>query len=256
MQPLAHNAQSDQDQPHHNNLVNASSPLTMVIPGRGGTPSSRRIRARSPALMAKQPVIPNSSNKRVMTKIVINPSDYVRSGFRANGAEVSTCIVAAEQEFKPITPERMEAYTQDVLQAVRTNQLDRLKELYQNGARLDCCNRFGDTILNIACRRGHTDMVEFLIRDARVPLFVRDDCKKTPLHDACWAPTADFRLLDMLIREAPEQLLLPDSRGFSPFDYVRRNDWNKWVKFLWERKELLRPALRLSLPEADCEMRQ
>merc|ERR1712183_78962 len=53
-----------------------------------------------------------------------------------------------------------------------------------------CANRFGESLLHLACRRGRTDMVRFLVVEMGSPprdvLETMDDCHKTPLHDACW----------------------------------------------------------------------
>jgi len=113
-----------------------------------------------------------------------------------------------------------------------------------------CCNQFGESLLHLACRRGRTDMVKFLLEESRTTattslisarqmLAFHDDYHKTPFHDACWTPTPQFALIDLLLRVAPEQVLQQDIRGHTPLDYVRREDYPQWLKFLWERKALL-----------------
>jgi hypothetical protein len=56
------------------------------------------------------------------------------------------------------------------------------------------------------------------------------------------ASGAALHVVDMLLAAAPEHVLLKDERGFTPFDYVRRQDHGKWLRFLWERKHKLRPT--------------
>mmetsp|Transcript_46825 Transcript_46825/g.47623 ORF Transcript_46825/g.47623 Transcript_46825/m.47623 type:complete len:228 (+) Transcript_46825:337-1020(+) len=113
-----------------------------------------------------------------------------------------------------------------------------------------CCNKFGESLLHLACRRGKTEMVKFLLEESRTTATTRvisarqmlafhDDYHKTPFHDACCTPTPQFALIDLLLRVAPEQVLQQDIRGHTPFDYVRREDYPQWLKFLWERKALL-----------------
>lgn len=107
-----------------------------------------------------------------------------------------------------------------------------------------CCNKFGESLLHLACRRGRTEIARFLIEELtmnpRQSLAIRDDCFKTPLHDACWTPTPNFELVELILKHAPEQILMEDIRGNTPFDYVRREDYELWLKFLWDRKALLR----------------
>jgi hypothetical protein len=107
-----------------------------------------------------------------------------------------------------------------------------------------CCNKFGESLLHLACRRGRTEIARFLIEELtmspRQSLAIRDDCFKTPLHDACWTPTPNFELVELILKHAPEQILMEDIRGNTPFDYVRREDYPLWLKFLWDRKSMLR----------------
>ena len=180
----------------------------------------------------------------VRNDIEIKPSDYVRSGFKANGADISSIKEEAELLFiinKP-TKEMMDAYTLDILNPVRQNDLEKVIDLHQSGIlTMNCCNKFGESLLHLACRRGYTSIVRYLIDEVRVNVNIRDDYRRTPLHDACWTTKPVYDLVDMLIRLAPHQLLLEDIRGYTPFDYVRSEHQGKWLRFLWERKDILRP---------------
>lgn len=111
-----------------------------------------------------------------------------------------------------------------------------------------CSNRFGESLMHLACRRGRTDMVRFLVEEfpsdtknttPRQMLSVRDDCHKTPLHDACWTPSPNFELVDIVLKHSPEQVLMEDCRGNTPLEYVRREDYPLWLKFLWQRRSIL-----------------
>lgn len=118
-----------------------------------------------------------------------------------------------------------------------------------------CSNRFGESLLHLACRRGRTEMVRFLVEEftdngnnsdidnseaARQALTIRDDCFKTPLHDACWTTSPNFELVELILKLCPEQVLMEDVRGNTPFDYVRQEDYKLWLGFLWQRRALLR----------------
>lgn len=112
-----------------------------------------------------------------------------------------------------------------------------------------CSNRFGESLMHLACRRGRTDMVRFLVEELpgsspSQMLSIKDDCLKTPLHDACWTPSPNFELVEFILQHAPEQVVMQDIRGNTPFDYVRKEDYHVWLRFLWERRSLLGPARR------------
>lgn len=184
--------------------------------------------------------------KRVKTaapqKIVIRPSDYVMAAFKANGVVIEDARSNAAKKFRLPTEEMIAAYQSDLLNAARRNDIGEIKRLHKEGKLINCCNKFGDSLLHLACRRSHTEIARYLIEEVKVDIHIRDDYHRTPLHDAAWTPEPNFELVSMLMKIAPEHLLLEDVRGFTPFDYVQKQHWGKWLRFLWERKKMLRVA--------------
>jgi len=133
-----------------------------------------------------------------------------------------------------------EMYIQEAVDAVRSNDVDTLRQLAAAGTNLQCGNRFGETLIHLACRRSHQDVVSFLIKEAGVSIKVRDDYGRTPLHDACWRCTVDLELMDLLLDSCPELLMLSDKRGHTPLDYSRREHWDVLIPYLMERKDKFR----------------
>ena len=174
------------------------------------------------------------SAKRAETQ---NPADLVHRIYEEHGWKVEPS--REKHYFVKVTPEMIEAYDKEILRAVREKNLEKLKGLHQQGRVLQCCNRFGESLLHMACRNGLTDIVKFLVKEAKVSLHVRDDYGRTPFHDACWTVEPNFALVEFLIQEAPELVGLSDVRGHTPFSYVRKNHWKQWVEFLNERKAML-----------------
>jgi hypothetical protein len=186
----------------------------------------------------------------------IHPTDYAKAGFKANGYKDFDIIIQDSIKrfmIKP-TQEMIDAYSTDIVTAVRTNNVDKARELYNKDGTTgsskfkygcNACNRFGESILHIACRRGHMDMVKFLIEEVGLRIdTIRDDYHRTPLHDAFWTPIASYDVVDFLLRQpnVVQLLLLKDVRGYTPLDYARSEDRGKWLRFLWERKYILRPT--------------
>jgi len=143
--------------------------------------------------------------------------------------------------FHEITEENIKAYTTEVLTAVRTNNINELKRLHSEGHSMQCCNKFGESILHLACRRGFTGIVRFLLEDASISFNIRDDYGRTPFHDACWVSSTDFDLIDLLLKESPDLLFIKDKRGFSPLQYVTNSSYAEWSDFLNKRKDLIVP---------------
>ena len=178
----------------------------------------------------------------------LHPTDYAIAAFKANGfKDIDTITKICITRFiKEPTQEMLDAYRTEILMAVRTNNLSKAKLLYKEG-KFNCnaCNRFGESILHIACRRGHLEMVQFLIDDVGLKVDeIRDDYHRTPLHDAFWTTTASYEVVDFLLKQpnVPELLLLKDIRGYTPLDYARSEHRTNWLRFLWERRLMLRPT--------------
>jgi hypothetical protein len=69
---------------------------------------------------------------------------------------------------------------------------------------------------------------------------VRDSLGRSVLHDICWRPEPNFELMDTVIcAVAPELLVTEDDRGHTPFDFVRRHDWELWNRYLSARQRLI-----------------
>jgi hypothetical protein len=175
----------------------------------------------------------------------ITPDAYARAAFRANGyGNVEALQAEAISKFQKPTPVMIASHRTDVVAAVRRNDLDTIRRMHRDGDLVvNACNKFGESILHIACHRGHTSMVKYMLDEMNIQVqTIRDDYHRTALHDACWTTEPAFEVVDMLLAAAPEHILLKDERGFTPFDYVRRQDHGKWLRFLWERKHKLRPT--------------
>jgi len=187
--------------------------------------------------------VPTKRAKKVVAKnITIKASDYVKSAFKANGFAIETVRQNAEPLFRRPTKEMLDGYKPNLLDAIRKNDLERVKLLHKTGVLTgNCCNKFGESIFHLACRRGYTDIVDYLLEGVKVDINVRDDYNRNPLHDACWTSKPEFELVDLLLRKAPHLLVLEDVRGFTPFDYIRSDTNKKWLRFLWERRAILRP---------------
>jgi len=141
-----------------------------------------------------------------------------------------------------------EGYTSETVRAIRCGDVATLRKLKdEEGATFEACNRNGETLLHLACRRGNLETIKFLVHEAGASLDVRDDLGRTVLHDLCWRPAVDLGLMDAVIRLIPPKLLLAeDLRGHTPFDYVRRGDWPQWTKFLQSKQDLIKLRVALS----------
>lgn len=179
--------------------------------GRGGTSTSGAVDEKSPEIHFKEMLSKN--------------------GFHVDFRSFDTL----DGFFHPPTPEEIDAYKHDVLNAIRNCDIDQLHHFQKNGRPLKCSNRFGESILHLACRKGSLEVVEFLIHKAHVPLQVCDDYGRNPLHDACWTAKTNFALIDLILEGCPDLLFIKDKRGYTPLSYIRREEWKEWNHYLTQK---------------------
>lgn len=144
-----------------------------------------------------------------------------------------------ENEFNPPTPEQIAAYTNVVIQAVRSSDIEALRSIHLSGQSLRCCNRFGESLLHVACRRSTADVVAFLLNEAKVSPRIKDDYGRTPLHDAVWRASPEVGIVELILNVEPRLAFVEDVRGHKPFQYARKEHWGCWRQFLVQKKDLI-----------------
>eukprot|EP00588_Corethron_pennatum_P012085 CAMPEP_0194278670 /NCGR_PEP_ID=MMETSP0169-20130528/11780_1 /TAXON_ID=218684 /ORGANISM="Corethron pennatum, Strain L29A3" /LENGTH=375 /DNA_ID=CAMNT_0039022905 /DNA_START=276 /DNA_END=1406 /DNA_ORIENTATION=+ len=174
----------------------------------------------------------------------IDPSTFLMLCLKAKGFDphvISAIQLFDENVFLKPTAEQIAAYDNDVIGAVRAEDIPKLECMHKSGRTLQCSNRFGESILHTACRCGLTSAVAYMVEEAGVSVKCADDFGRTPMHDACWAVRPSIELTEILLKAEPGLLLVTDKRGQTPLQYARRELWGFWCTFLDERKHLLLP---------------
>jgi len=174
----------------------------------------------------------------------IDPSTFLMLCLKAKGFDphvISAIQLFDENVFSKPTAEQIAAYDNDVIGAVRAEDIPKLECMHKSGRTLQCSNRFGESILHTACRCGLTSAVAFMVEEAGVSVKCADDFGRTPMHDACWAVRPSIELTEILLKSEPGLLLVTDKRGQTPLQYARRELWGFWCNFLDERKHMLLP---------------
>lgn len=142
--------------------------------------------------------------------------------------------------FQKPSEDDIAAYDLETVKAIRSNNLDQLRQLWCSGKSMDACNQFGESVLHMACRRGYAKIAEFLLSEVKVRSDRCDDFGRNPFHDALWTSTPNFDVVDLLIDYAdPALLLSEDVRGNTPFAYARSDHSEQWISFLEKRREKL-----------------
>ena len=216
------------------------------------SPSLKNDRVKLEKKAKKEPTICNqkifdetSQESSASTRIKFDPESHPQTtlvqllqeaGYRATPRKAADMT----DFFVQFTEEHVAAYDKEIVGALRARNIPLLRELQKKGKLLQCANRYGESLVHMACRRGFIEVLRFLVEEAGVSLRVKDDFGRTPLHDACWHAEPNLEMMDYLITHEPDLLLVQDSRGHFPFTYARKNHWKQWNSFLLERKDKLR----------------
>ncbi len=174
----------------------------------------------------------------------INPLSFTQSCLRAYKIreELYQPPHQLNDFFLEVSEEHLAAYQADLISAIRNGDIETLRSIKKSGRSLQGSNRFGESIMHIACRRGAPDTVSFLMNEGGCTLRVVDDYGRTPLHDACWQTEPDFKLIEIILDAEPSLLLHKDKRGHTCLEYARRENWGIWIQYLSHRmkKEIRR----------------
>jgi len=171
----------------------------------------------------------------------VSPDDFMLKLVEAQyGFKFEAKLAMSLDDFFSVaSEEQMAAYNNDVVSAVRNDDLDHLKRLHAGGQLMDCFNRFGESLLNTACRRGFESIVRYLMDQPNASIRHRDDCGRTPLHDACWHPSPQLTICKWILETDPVLFFIADKRGCTAFQYARPEHWPIWRKFLLDNRESL-----------------
>lgn len=128
------------------------------------------------------------------------------------------------------------------MEAVRRWDMETLEALAAEGVDMGASNRFGESVVHLATRRGSTPVLRFLLAHGG-SLRICDDYGKTPLHDAFWTAEPRFDLVSMMLEIDWGLLRATDVRGATPLRYAKRGHWAGWCEFLDRVKDHLWPHL-------------
>ena len=203
-------------------------------------------------LKNKQPVtiIQSKDHKTTMSSgdtgtsqnITKNPQDVLK-------AILSVDVVAYpatmwDAYFLQWNEKNVKAHTKELEQAIRDEDYTKLRAMIKSGKILQTCNKHGESIVHLSCRRSSDELLRFLMKEGDVIVRIRDDCGRSPLHDTCWSYNDRFDIFKTLVENSPELLFIKDFRGFAPFDYIPKPKWGEWRSFLEANANFLKQCTK------------
>lgn len=139
------------------------------------------------------------------------------------------------------TPLQLASFGTELVKAVHQSDVEKLAKLLGCGLSANPCNKFGDSLLDLVCKRANYSILDCLVKHG-CDLKVCDSFGRTPLHHAAWSGQFNSKLIHLILQQDPFQLLLEDKLGKKPLQYVRSEEWSKWKEFLMGAKDSLWPT--------------
>lgn len=134
------------------------------------------------------------------------------------------------------SPKQLQDYGTDILNIIRNSDLRKLKRWHHQGFSLSACNKYGESIIHLACRRSDYRIVDYLSNNL-ADFSLVDDYGRNVLHDACWREVPDFGIVTLLLDKNNGLLSMQDVRGALPLEYVRRENWLIWCVYLYRQRD-------------------
>lgn len=167
----------------------------------------------------------------------VHPEAFLHGMLKARGYDTQRRPALATPYHREPTPEQTAAYDAELVRAVRDDNAALLGAMAAAGRRVDACNKYGESVLHMSCRRGNAEALRALLRGGG-SVAVSDDYGRTPLHDACWTPVPAFDVVTILLNHDLKLLRIADKRGSTPLQYIRHEHWPLWCAFFDSKKEL------------------
>jgi len=171
----------------------------------------------------------------------LSPQDYLNRLLDDRDYSVQTWDTLKTGYYNEPSPLQIASYHVHLTKLVQDNELDKLRDVFASGISLNPCNAFGSSLLKTVCRDNKHAILRLMLQNG-CSVQVCDDSGRTPLHDALFASKPAFETVTLLLQQDMSLLFLKDSRGMLPFQYIRKEQYSKWIRFLEENKERLWPT--------------
>mmetsp|Transcript_2092 Transcript_2092/g.3073 ORF Transcript_2092/g.3073 Transcript_2092/m.3073 type:complete len:414 (+) Transcript_2092:106-1347(+) len=170
--------------------------------------------------------------------VIRKVSKLLPTGYSPRPVRALELLISEKDLFMPCPKKPDLYYDKAIMGMIYAQDIEKFRQFLKQGLPLQIANEYGDTLLHIACRYVHLQVVQFLIEEASLSVWVHDERGQTPLHCLCHSTdpavwdVVDFLLLYHQEGEVANLFLVQDEQGFMPLDYAPRETWSIWVKYL------------------------
>lgn len=141
--------------------------------------------------------------------------------------------ISAEDAGYETTPSglQLSSFGTEMVKAAHMDDIDRLDDLLSCGLSPNPCNQFRDSLTDLVCKRGKSDVFRSFLRHG-MDVRVCDGFGRTPLHHCAWSNTFNSFIVNEILQRDIWQLFVEDKRGQTPLEYLRNDvalDWIDWM---------------------------
>lgn len=233
-------------------LPTLSSLQKPILPKKGD--SSKLVPARAECGKVKKPTLqPKQRTLPITFEFQGSPQEYLMAILKERG--YSCDRIPNNQTGYQSKPTELElaSFGTEVVKAVHSGDVAKLKALLDCGLSPSPCNAFGDYIVHLVCRRANFGILKCLV-DHGCNLEVCDSFGRTPLHCVAWAGEFCKESAELIMDLHPSEIMVEDNRGQCPLEYVRKEQWPEWKAFLKNKMDTYWPIggkpVQLSSSEA------
>eukprot|EP00977_Amphora_coffeiformis_P000844 scaffold184_cov179-Amphora_coffeaeformis.AAC.3 len=185
----------------------------------------------------------------------ISPFAYLGSTVLSRGYSNKTFSSLETAYFNDPTAYQRASFGRHFAEAVRFGNIHALRKCLLAGLSPNASNAHGESVLHMACRSNQAACFRLLMAFG-AEVQVCDSNGRTILHEACWCEDPSFEIIEAILDVDTRMLFLTDSRGSTPLEYVRRENWTRFTKFLMTKKDKYWPDRDFTSlgPEKDPEI--
>jgi Ankyrin repeats (3 copies) len=184
----------------------------------------------------------------------ISPKEYCKTLLHSLGyVDYRYRVLDSGYNNQP-TSIQLASYNDYIVKLVDNKKIHDLKDCLLSGI---SCNpvkeETGDTLCHYICYKGNVAMLDILLQCCNEtigtdysPLQTCNYKGRTPLHDACSAPTLNLGIIEIILKYDPNLLFMADKNDTLPIEYIRQEHWSEWIDFLTNKLHIFFPKRNTS----------
>jgi len=165
-----------------------------------------------------------------------SPSLFLSAYFNNLGLKSRIDALSIEQALY-FLPYQESTIPTDMIRTIKEENME-LFDCFSDEELSSARSELGETLVHLACRLNKLQALTHLLLVSGLPLNVKDQFGRNPLHNACSAVFPNFAVVDLLLSRSPDLVLYEDEKGKTPFEYIPCRLNGLWTRYISEKNVL------------------